>query len=310
MNYQQACDRLDKPRRQTGKNLGHKLRLFYDGAWTDENDVTKPKVTLQYFDTGILEWRHDGGVRIDAEGFWDSSCTQQKLNEYSPRGWRIQQHHLRFAPKMRCASVNIRTDTYELVRSMPYEDGALYFEDGRADAKGSPLNDFNASEIVGDIAATVEETVMAFLYGELARPTIEEDIVALEVSTMAGVVDHALRKNQVIIDIAKAKRASAPLVWWVIDTEWKNSFRMNQLELYEPKNYPFTGVVRSMKERVAQMEHFLRVGHDRTRYKKNSEEFHAMKKDLMSECEQMLLKELGFGVKEFERRPRSDRAGW
>lgn len=289
MNYQQAVNRLATPRAQLSKKLGHKLLLYYESS----PDGLSKNIHLRYFDTDILTWYPDGGVRIGAKGFWDSPCTLDKINKYSPRGWRMERHNCRWAKHMVCASVTIRTDTWELVRSMPYDDNALFYESGRADHKGSPLEGINANEVVDSIAETVKESVMAFLYGELRRPHIEEDIT------------HTTERLRILAEIAKSRKAAPALVWGVIDTMWKNSFWMNELQLYDPAVYPLTGKPRSNKERVAQMEHFMRVGNTRVRYAKNSEEFHRMKRDLLAECEVFLLRELGFEVKEYERRERS-----
>lgn len=302
MDYKQALERLEKPRKQTSKRLGHKLTLYSSGAHTDDNDVTKPRIYLQYYNTNILMWRHDGGVLINADGFWDSRFTQGKITEYSPRGWRLMQHQLSHSPRMRCASIDIRSDTWELIRSMPYTDDSIFFENGRADHLGSPLEGIEATTIIDDVAATVEESVMAFLYGELRRPYIEEDLVVLDTQEMMGIVDRTNRRLEIIVDIAKSKRARPELVWGLIDTEYKTSFRREQLQLYDPKVYAFTGKPKSNRDRAEQLEHFMHVGNNRIRYNKNSDTFHAMKKDLKTECEQFLLHELGFQLKEFERR--------
>ncbi len=301
MNYAQAVARLAKPRNQLEKKIGHKLQLYYEGS----PDGLSKNILLRYFNTDIITWYPDGGVRIGAEGFWDSRCTLEKINEYTPRGWRMQMHNLQHAKHMVCASVTIRTDTWEFVRSMPYEDSVKLYEGGRADHKGSPLESVEACHIVDSVAATVKESVMAFLYGELRRPDIHEDLVVLDNQEMMGIVDRSQARTRICVEMAKAKTAQPALVWGVIDTMWKTSFRMNQLQLYDPAVYALTGKPKSAKERVAQMEHFMRVGNNHTRYAKNSEEFHGMKRDLMAECEVMLLRELGFEVKERERRERS-----
>lgn len=313
MDYRQACARLDGPRAQHSKKLGHKLTLYYDGK--SAVDVMAPDETgqmvetekyewdvhLQYFDTNILTWYVDGSVRIRTGSFWDSRFTLDKLNEFSPRGWRMNLHRLRFSPRIVCASLTARSDTWDFLWSSPYEDQALYDQEGRRDHRGSPLAAVEACHILNDVAETAKETTMAFLYGQLPKPDAEVDLCYLD----GGVAGNTIKRSQLIIDITRAKKASASLIWAVIQNEWSNSFRMNQLELYDPAMYPFTGRPRTQKGRTVQMEHFLRVGNDRVRYTKNSEEFHAMKRDLMAECEMYLVRELGFETKEFERRPRT-----
>lgn len=306
MNFQQASDRLDKPRKQDSKNIGHKLKLYKSWPTSSSDNGDTSRINLQYFNTDILTWYPDGGVIIRGGGYWDSPCTRDKINEYSPRGWRMEMQHLRFNPKMRAAYVSIRTEKWDFVRAMPYEDGVRFYEDGRADHKGSPLHDVDASSIGAHITETVEHTVKAFLRGDLAPPTIEEDLTALDVQTMAGIVDREQQRLQKIVRVARSREASSTLIYAVIDREYKNSFRLNQLELYRPGIYELTeGSVRTAKARIAQMEHFLRVGNNRARYAKNSSEYHSMRKDLLAECERFLFQELGFELKEYERHPRS-----
>lgn len=313
MDYKQACARLDGPRKQDQKNLGHKLLLHYDvySEPTAAGDTGDPVATeakavhLRYFDTTILSWYPDGTVRIGAAGYWDSNFTRDKINEYAPRGWRMDKHNLRYNRGKVCATITVRTDTWEWVRSMPYEDNMRYGPEGRVSHVGTPFASMDASRALDDVADTVKETVAAFLCGELARPETMKDFKQLDILTMASIETYTKERQQLLVDVATSRTASRSLIWGVIDERYENSFRLKQLGLYSPENYPFTGKPRTQKARVAQMEHFLRVGNDHMRYAKNSEEFHAMKNDLMAECELWLLRELGFEVKEYERRPRT-----
>lgn len=292
LTYDLAKERLDKPRRQDSKNIGHKLRLH---RAVDVENGEHP-IFLQYFNTDILTYRYDGSVIIHDGGWWTSQCTMQKINEHLPHGWRLNKLDLRYSRKQ-VGVVSIRTEKYELVRAMPYFSSIrLYRDKGRADLHS--VNNYDAFDLFEGSRVTTEHTVRSFLDGELA--TVPWEASLDHVLADAGLVskhDQEVRCEEFVINAVRSRDPSPQVLKYIQDRIASGTNKGDML-LYWKENFSGSGPAKTLRAKTEQLEFQMKTGIRGTRDPRNSTMFHGFRKYLLAAMEEFLLDRLGFEVKD------------
>ena len=163
MDYEEARVRIHNPRFKASKKLGHKLVLYEVFTGT-----TAPNYVIKYFNTDILTFYPDGGVKIADGGFLYSQCTRQKINQYLPQGWRLETFNLRYYPRKSGAIISIHDSTWSLLRAFPYSSGIRLYAGGRPDY--TLVNERNAEELKDAVAEYTRDATRTFLAGKMHKP--------------------------------------------------------------------------------------------------------------------------------------------
>lgn len=291
MDYAMAMDRLDKPRWQASKVVGHRARLVR----SVDKEGGKNAAYLELYDKPHIWYYPAGGIRI-ANQYW-SRKIEDKINEYLPRGWSLNAVRLRYPERHASqwvATVDIRDEKWTLLRSMPFfNDFQFHAELGRYDL--NRMNELLAEDLIPKVQTVAGETARAFLEGEL-------DDVGLESFewTLHGITDPAEKSRTIeslCIDAVLAERPSSALMRHVVSKRI-NPVERPEAERYWKEHFPYTGPTRSDLARAAALEHQMKTGRSGRRYPRNGREYALFRSHIHHALESFLLDALGFGIGE------------
>lgn len=295
MDFAAAKLRLDTPKKQVSKKIGHKLTLYWSLPTSKNDDTDRPRINLEFHDTEILTWYADGGVIIRTNG-WYSRSTITNINEYSPRGWRLLPIAMHFSDDQKVAIVEKRTPTWDRVWAQPFSSGVRFYDDtGRRYPHGDPFHGIDAFDYVDAVKETTKLSVDAYLAGELRAPlSFSEESLETTYKSWQGQSENEALWTTRIRDIALAKTPSAPLMQFVIDRRASQSVYANEARKYWSDTYALTGKATTQAQKVAQIEYFMKLGYEDFRVAKNSKMYFATRSYLYESVEKFLLEEVGF----------------
>jgi len=282
MNYQEAMERLERPKPQNKKSLGTNLTL----AKTEPAGSVPSHAVLTYFKTDILVWAEDGSVKISDGGFMASSFTRNKINEYLPRNWWISTHELAYNKGSFVCTVNMGNE-----QSAPYYAGSWYKSDGTA---SHVMEKQDAKKLIDDVAQVVGQCVVDYLRGKLSCGDVDEHLCERLMAQQwpeREEVTRRILKGQ----ITTATLAEVLAVYAM--TDQVRSFWEEYYEASDPRK------PRTNKDLIRRIELELRHPDVQKRPPGDSNRFRAIKGMMMGHGERMLLENLGFDIIEKERFP-------
>ena len=293
MDYEEAKDRLDKPRKKNSKNIGHELVLRRGMVKEGGGSF----IYLRYFRTDIITWFPDGSVQINDGGFASSSYTVEKINSYLPKNWYLTPspvHKGVFTAVLH--KVGVSKEGWGDLWAYPYEPDSTFTEEGRTDLM--PSRSFNALETKAKIAAYAKKNVDDLMHGRLSGNLFKiEEMEALDRSFARS--SPKIKKERLCLDVLEQKLV--PPITFLSFIGMMAARHSFYLPSYWSENFPYTSSRKNktLRQEADDLEFRLSKPEVLKRPLENSSEHHAMTSFLTQKTEEVLLKGLGFGV--FER---------
>lgn len=280
MDYQEASNRLDKPRKKSSKKIGHQLVLFRS-KWSGSEEIS-----LHFRSTDIITYYPDGTLAVSDGGWAHKRITQEKINRFLPNKWRLELSWLPFSPRHAVGVLCQRNENWETLRAIPYRSGARFSERGRLDL-GEANNEYSAYDTLSWVRGKVESSVYSFLEGKLQCDGNDMEAVArLDVQFD--------RREKHLVAEVKELSDSATILW--LQRNLNSKRELNLILPYWGDVYQATGKAKTLKQQMAQLEVRMKHPELQMRERKNSSNFHAMKKALLGGLERFLLERMGFQV--------------
>jgi hypothetical protein len=291
MNYEEARDRLAKPRFKESKKLGHKtyLEREFHGK---EDGTSEVLFKIRYFNTHILIFYPTGEVQIRDGGWLTSTCTIQKINEYLPRGWRLSTTFLKYLPKSKVGVLEAHdTKSHNSLWSVPYADQVMYHQDsGRCGYPRAALK-HSAYDLITKIGDYVWNTVDDFLNGRLHS----KDVTVTSLDELVESVGEEPQREDLTLMVLQGQVRQASLVASVIKHGLSLPYR-HIAPSYWGECFQFTDARKNknLKQRIKEMSYQMVHEDLPLRYLGNSSGFFSLRDVLHQNIEKLLIKWLGF----------------
>lgn len=302
MDYEEALDRLERPRNKSQKTLATRLVLRKTRPEQDQTDIA-----LRYFATDILTWSPDGGVRIDSGWFLASRCTREKINEYLPKGWRLWTHDTAFSKRHFVATIGDygwNGKEWASTWAVPYAT-RVWYKHGSA---SHVFTKFNAASMLKQAADYVKNCAQALLDGRLSKDTVQHKVFDQFVNAWETVRGEA-REHLILETLAEESNINMATVASVIRFVNQRHHFVQKAESYWKEYFEYTDAKkdRTQKGLIARVAFEMKHEGMCERYKKNSKEYAEFRNDLLFAGETLFLEGLGFEIHEKKRFERSHR---
>ena len=292
MDYEEALDRLERPRNKPQKTLATKLVLRKTRPEQEQSDIA-----LKYFATDILLWAPDGAVRINSGGFLASHCTREKINEYLPKGWRLWTYDTAFSKKHFVATIGDHywdEGAWVSTWTVPYTANAWY----RCGSASHVFTKFDAANMLKH----------GLLEGRLSKHDVQTEV--FDRFVLAWESENGEEKERMILEtLAEGSTINRATVASVIRFVNQHTYFMRQAESYWKEYFEYTDAKKDRTQTglVARVAFEMKHEGMCERYKKNSKEYTEFRNDLLFAGETLFLEGLGFEIyrkERFERAPR------